>query len=125
MVVPLRRRAGQDSVTAFARAFAATLAAREPERFVATMSKARRKGRIFVDWLRNQRGATAICPFSPRARTGAPVALPVEWQELPRLRAGAFGLEAARERAAQTVARPEGVVLSARMMAALERVQRA
>ena len=125
VVVPLRRRAGQDSVTAFARAFAATLAAREPERFVATMSKARRKGRIFVDWLRNQRGATAICPFSPRARTGAPVALPVEWQELPRLRAGAFGLEAARERAAQTVARPEGVVLSARMMAALEWVQRA
>lgn len=46
------------------------------------MSKARRKGRIFIDWLRNQRGSTAVLPFSARARPGAPVAGPVSWDEL-------------------------------------------
>ena len=54
----------------------------EPDRFVATMSKAKRKGRIFIDWLRNQRGATAVLPYSARAREGAPVAVPVAWDEL-------------------------------------------
>ena len=54
----------------------------EPDRFVATMSKAKRKGRIFIGWLRNQRGATAVLPYSARARPGAPVAVPVTWAEL-------------------------------------------
>lgn len=54
----------------------------QPERYVATMSKAKRKGRIFIDWLRNQRGATAVLPYSVRAREGAPVAIPVSWDEL-------------------------------------------
>ncbi len=55
------------------------MAEEEPDRFVANMSKAKRKGKIFVDYLRNQRGATAICPFSTRARPGAYVAMPVSW----------------------------------------------
>ena len=46
------------------------------------MSKAKRKGRIFIDWLRNQRGSTAILPYSARARAGAPVAVPIGWDEL-------------------------------------------
>ena len=54
----------------------------EPERFVATMSKAKRKGKIFIDYLRNQRGSTAILPYSARARPGAPVAVPIAWGEL-------------------------------------------
>ena len=54
----------------------------EPDRFIATMSKAKRKGKIFIDWLRNQRGATAVMPYSARARDGAPVAAPVGWDEL-------------------------------------------
>jgi bifunctional non-homologous end joining protein LigD len=58
----------------------------EPERFVANMSKARRKGRIFVDYLRNGRGATAISPYSTRSRAGAYVATPVSWQQLSRLK---------------------------------------
>ena len=62
----------------FARRFAEALSLAEPERFVATMSKAKRKGRIFIDWLRNQRGAT----YSARAREGAPVAIPIAWGEL-------------------------------------------
>ena len=66
----------------FARRFAEALSLAEPERFVATMSKAKRKGRIFIDWLRNQRGATAVVPYSARAREGAPVAIPIAWGEL-------------------------------------------
>jgi bifunctional non-homologous end joining protein LigD len=58
------------------------LAQAEPDRFIATMSKAKRKGLIFIDWLRNQRGATAVMPFSARAREGAPVAAPIAWEEL-------------------------------------------
>lgn len=85
VVVPLVRRALWPEVKAFARGFAQLLAAEAPERYVANMAKARRKGRIFVDYLRNDRGATAIAPYSTRVREGAPVAAPVAWEELPRL----------------------------------------
>ncbi|MFU1477134.1 DNA ligase D [Roseovarius sp. C7] len=99
VVVPLRRTAGWDTVKYFARTFAHVLAARAPDRYTATMSKAKRKGRVFIDWLRNERGATAIAPFSLRARPGAPVALPVTWDELETLEApGGFGMEDALER---------------------------
>ena len=57
----------------------------EPDRFTAALSKAKRTGRIFIDYLRNQRGATAICPFSTRARPGAYVAMPVTWERLAKL----------------------------------------
>lgn len=53
------------------------------------MSKARRKGRIFIDYFRNERGATAIAPYSPRARDGAPLAWPVSWRDLPKLETAA------------------------------------
>jgi bifunctional non-homologous end joining protein LigD len=81
----LRRISGWDRVKRFAETFARTLAAREPERFTATASKSEREGRIFIDWLRNERGATAIAPYSLRARPGAPVAVPVTWEELADL----------------------------------------
>ncbi|MEW9855282.1 DNA ligase D [Novosphingobium sp. M1R2S20] len=75
----------------FARRFAEALALAEPDRFLATMSKAKRKGKIFIDWLRNQRGATAVVPYSARARAGAPVAAPVAWNELDQFdRASVF-----------------------------------
>lgn len=58
------------------------------------MSKAKRKGRIFIDWLRNQRGSTAILPYSVRARPGAPVAVPVSWKALDGIeKAGAFTMK--------------------------------
>ena len=82
VVVPLTPQARWPAVKSFADRFATALALAEPERFVATMSKARRSGRIFIDWLRNQRGATAVRPFSARARRGAPVAAPLAWSEL-------------------------------------------
>ncbi|WP_099864666.1 DNA ligase D [Pararhizobium haloflavum] len=85
VVVPLQRRAAWPEVKAFAKAFASACAGAEPGRFVATMSKAKRKGKIFIDWLRNERGATAIAPYSTRSRTGAPVSVPVSWDELSDL----------------------------------------
>ncbi|MGP1355111.1 DNA ligase D [Roseicyclus sp.] len=122
VVVPLRRVAGWDTVRLFARVFAQGLEAAEPERFVAGMSKARRKGRIFVDWLRNDRGATAIAPFSLRARPGAPAAVPVSWEELARQKsASAFDARAALERGWDGVGVPDPVGLGAARIAALER----
>ncbi len=85
VVVPLTPRHGWDEIRTFAEAMARMVAAEEPERYLAVMSKARRKGRIFIDYLRNARGATAIAPFSSRARGGAPIAAPVSWAALGRL----------------------------------------
>lgn len=82
LVVPLTPQAEWPQVKDFAQRFALALAENEPDRFVGTMSKAKRKGRIFIDWLRNQRGATAVLPYSARARDGAPVAAPIAWNEL-------------------------------------------
>ena len=72
----------------FAERFARAAAQAEPERFTANIRKAQRKGRIFLDWLRNQRGATAIMPYSARAREGAPVAAPIAWDELDEMTGG-------------------------------------
>lgn len=82
VVVPLRPDSAWPAVKDFASRFAAALAQADPDRFVATMAKAKRKGRIFIDWLRNQRGATVVLPYSARARPRAPVAVPVGWHEL-------------------------------------------
>lgn len=82
VVVPLTPGHDWDAHKDFASRFAQALSAAEPDRFVATMSKAKRKDRIFIDWLRNQRGSTAVLPYSARARAGAPVAIPIDWDEL-------------------------------------------
>jgi bifunctional non-homologous end joining protein LigD len=82
VVVPLTPQAEWPAVKDFADRFARALASAEPERFVAVMTKAKRVGKIFIDYLRNQRGATAIMPYSARARAGAPVSAPVSWTEL-------------------------------------------
>ena len=82
VVAPLARRNSWEQLKAFAHAFADDMVRRAPERYTATMSKAKRKGKIFVDYLRNQRGATAVASYSTRARTGAPVAAPLTWGEL-------------------------------------------
>lgn len=82
VVVPLDPGHSWDAHKAFARHFAEALSTAEPDRFVATMSKAKRKGKIFIDWLRNQRGSTAVMPYSVRARPHAPVAVPIGWEAL-------------------------------------------
>ncbi len=88
VVVPLDRSATWDKVKSFAERFSRAVAEAEPERFTANIRKAQRKGRIFLDWLRNQRGATAVLPYSARAREDAPVAAPVNWEELDRFMGG-------------------------------------
>ncbi|KPP92192.1 DNA ligase D [Erythrobacter sp. HL-111] len=85
VVVPLVPGHSWEAHKDFARRFAEALSLAEPERFTATMSKAKRKGRIFIDWLRNQRGSTAILPYAVRAREGAPVAAPIGWNELGKV----------------------------------------
>ena len=82
VVVPLTPKAEWPTVKDFADRFCQAMAQAEPDRFTATMSKAKRKGKIFLDWLRNQRGATAVMPYTARARAKAPVAVPVTWAEL-------------------------------------------
>lgn len=82
VVVPLKRGHGWDVVKDFAQDIAAHLAKTLPDRFTATMSKSRRVDKIFVDYLRNTRGATAVAPYSLRARPGATVATPLTWEEL-------------------------------------------
>ncbi|HEX4415080.1 MAG TPA: DNA ligase D [Lacipirellulaceae bacterium] len=82
IVVPLSRRNDWDDFKAFAKSVADAMTRDEPDRYIATLSKAKRKGKIFVDYLRNQRGATAVASYSTRRRKGAPVAVPIAWDEL-------------------------------------------
>lgn len=100
VVVPLVPEADWEEVKSFCQHFAELLARTDPSRFVANMSKAKRKGRMFLDYLRNGQGATAICPWSTRARARASCAVPVTWKELPTITsASAFDVFAAAARA--------------------------
>ena len=82
VVVPLQRRYDFDTVRQFARNVAETLADRDPDRFTTEMSKKKRKGRLFLDYLRNSYGQNSVAPYAVRAKPGAPVATPIEWDEL-------------------------------------------
>jgi bifunctional non-homologous end joining protein LigD len=82
VIVPLSRKAPWEEAKAFAKGLSAKIADNDPDNYIATMSKAKRKGRIFIDWLRNERGSTAVAPYSIRARASGPVATPVSWKEL-------------------------------------------
>ena len=70
----------------FCRAVAESMEKDDPDRYVSTANKARRNNRIFVDYLRNSREATAVAPYSTRARPGAPVSVPIAWSELGSLK---------------------------------------
>jgi bifunctional non-homologous end joining protein LigD len=91
LVAPLAPEAQWDEVREFAKAFCTALAEAAPELFTVALPKKERRGRIFLDFLRNQRTATAIQPYSARARAGMPVAVPVTWDELKTIdRSDAF-----------------------------------
>lgn len=80
--VPISKRVGWDVVQSCAGHIARTLAERSPGLYVATQTKTARRGRTFIDYQRNARGACFIAPYSTRARAGAPIAVPLEWDEL-------------------------------------------
>ena len=82
LVVPVQPRTQWDDAKAFCRAVAEFFVHAAPDQFIATMSKAARKGKIFIDYLRNGRGSTAVAPFSTRAKPGATVSAPIAWEEL-------------------------------------------
>jgi bifunctional non-homologous end joining protein LigD len=82
VIAPLTPRAEWPEVKDFAHRLAQAVAQNDPDHFTAALPKAQRKGRIFVDYLRNQRGATAVMPYSARARPGAPVAVPLTWKQM-------------------------------------------
>jgi bifunctional non-homologous end joining protein LigD len=85
VIAPLRRTLEWPDIKLFCRTFADKLAANEPERFTSNIRKATRHGKMFVDYLRNERGATAVAPYSTRAKPGCPVATPVSWDEVETL----------------------------------------
>jgi bifunctional non-homologous end joining protein LigD len=82
LVVPLARTYDWGTIRRASEAIAVLIARAAPERYVATMSKRARAGKIYIDYLRNAQGATAVLPYSPRARVGLTVALPVAWRDL-------------------------------------------
>ncbi len=85
VVTPLQGGSDWEKVKSFARGIATAVATSEPDKYIAKASKHQRTGRIFIDWLRNMRGGTAVAPYSTRARAGCPIAVPIGWQELTRI----------------------------------------
>jgi bifunctional non-homologous end joining protein LigD len=99
VVIPLKPRADWDAAKDFAEAIARSLAAEYPDEFVAVSGERNRKGRIFIDYLRNGRSASSVACYSVRARPGAGVATPLAWEELGRLRsADQYGVGNLRQR---------------------------
>jgi bifunctional non-homologous end joining protein LigD len=82
VVAPVTPSGDWEQAHVFCRSTAETVASQAPERFTTAVSKAKRAGKIYVDYVRNTRGATSIAPYSPRAREGAPVSFPLRWEEL-------------------------------------------
>lgn len=107
VVVPLVPERGWDEVRAFCRGFAEAVSEAHPDRYLAHVKIADRRGRILIDWLRNGLGSTAVASFCPRARPGAGVATPLAWNEVtPKLDLGAFTLRTVPERLAKPRADP-------------------
>jgi bifunctional non-homologous end joining protein LigD len=107
VVVPIQRRFGFPAIKAFTRAIAESMAHDDPKRYIATMSKEKRKGKIFVDYLRNDITATAVSAFSVRARPGATVSTPLLWSELrPGLKPAEFNIHTVPDRLARQKADP-------------------
>lgn len=82
IVVPIKAEYNWDEVKDFARKFVSLIEQKNPDQYISKISKVQRKGKIFIDYLRNQKGATAVAPYSTRARLHAPVSTPIAWNEL-------------------------------------------
>ena len=88
--MPLKPKADWATVKTFSHDFARAMEQTNPERYTATLSKKARKGRVFIDYLRNGRGSTTVVAYSSRAKTGATVSMPVPWEALDGLSPAAF-----------------------------------
>ncbi|HVW30280.1 MAG TPA: DNA ligase D [Polyangiaceae bacterium] len=106
VVAPIEPELDWDSVKRFCKALVEQIAQKKPSRYLTTMTKAKRKGKIFLDYLRNSRGATAICAYSTRARPGAPVSVPLAWDELARAPGDGFDIVQVPERLRTQAADP-------------------
>jgi bifunctional non-homologous end joining protein LigD len=94
VVVPIQRRASWGDAKAFCLTVANFLVSAAPDRYIAKMSKAVRKNKIFIDYLRNDQGSTAVAPYSTRNRSGATVSAPITWDELKNdLTSDCFNIE--------------------------------
>ncbi|MXQ10047.1 non-homologous end-joining DNA ligase [Microvirga makkahensis] len=94
VAVPLKPRTNWKDAFDFTRSFAEAMAKEEPDRYTTTSIKNERKGRIFIDYLRNNREASAVAPYSTRSRPGVPVATPIAWEELtPDLKPNGFTVQ--------------------------------
>jgi bifunctional non-homologous end joining protein LigD len=99
IVVPIEPTVSWDEAKAFTQKIAEGMSKDRPDRFIANMSKRLRGGRIFVDYLRNGRGATAVAAYSTRARPHAPVSTPISWDDLSEsIRPDQFNVGNLRER---------------------------
>jgi bifunctional non-homologous end joining protein LigD len=107
VVVPLVPKIDWETAKEFSKQVAQQMADREPDRYTATMSKAKRRGKIYIDYLRNARTATAVAAYSTRAHAGAPVSMPLRWDELGAdIRGAHFNLRNTPERLSQIVKDP-------------------
>lgn len=107
VAVPIERRTSWDDAKTFCKSVADLMVGAAPDRYIAKMSKAARRGKIFIDYLRNDRGATAVAPYSTRARAGAPVSVPIAWDELTaRLHSDHFTIKNLPARLAKLKADP-------------------
>jgi bifunctional non-homologous end joining protein LigD len=107
VVVPLVAEQPWDAVRAFCRDFAETVSQAAPDKYLAHVKIADRRGRILIDWLRNGLGSTAVASFCPRARPGAGVATPLSWREVtPKLDLSAYTLRSVPDRLARLKAEP-------------------
>jgi len=88
VIVPIRPQHGWDTVKGFSQAIVAHMAQHIPQRFVLKSGPANRVGKIFIDYLRNGRGATTVCAWSARTRSGLGISVPLAWEELDKLTAG-------------------------------------
>jgi bifunctional non-homologous end joining protein LigD len=107
VVVPVEPERGWDEVKEFSRGISAGVAAAQPGRYTLNVSKASRRGRILIDYLRNGRGATAVEVWSTRARSNAPVSVPLYWEELAEgVRSDQFNVRNVADRISAVGARP-------------------
>lgn len=109
VVAPLKPAADWPALKAFTKGIADAMAADSPDKYVSTITKSKRRGKVLIDYLRNQRGMTAVAPYSTRARPGAAVSMPLAWEELsPDIGPAHFTVENAPTRLAALAADPWG-----------------